>query len=198
MIKKSGITNIVKEDILRILGEKKEKVSLQFIKAIIKVRYSFVSKAIKYLKEKDLIHVKEGCAILTNSGRVQAENILRKHLILEKYFLKVTTKEKAHRKANILEHYISEEVARNIKKISTLNEKGISLTEFKQKNGLITDIVLGAGLFERIVSMGIFPGEKIKKINEIPSGIVIEVKNKKFVLDKNIAKKIKVSGYEKT
>jgi Fe2+ transport system protein FeoA len=123
---------------------------------------------------------------------------LRKHLILEKYFKKVRSKKEAHEIAHILEHYISEEVIRNIKKISTLKKKGISLIEFKQKNGLITDIILGIGLFERIISMGIFPGEKIKIINEIPNGIVIEVKNKKFVLGKNIAKEIKVLEYEKS
>ncbi len=40
--------------------------------------------------------------------------------------------------------------------------------------------------------MGIHPGEKIKMINEIPNCIIVVVKNKKFVLDKDIAKEIKV------
>jgi len=40
--------------------------------------------------------------------------------------------------------------------------------------------------------MGMVPGEKIRVTNEIPGSIVVKVKNKKFVLDKDIAKEIKV------
>jgi len=46
--------------------------------------------------------------------------------------------------------------------------------------------------------MGIVPGEKIKTVKEIPNGIIIGIENKKIVLDKNIAKKIKVIEYERS
>jgi Mn-dependent DtxR family transcriptional regulator len=194
--KKSNILNIVKEDILRILAEKKKKVPLNSIKAEVKVSSFFMSNALKELERKRLIRTEGNYIKLTKIGQEKSKDILRKHLILEKYFKKARNKKKAHKIAHILEHYISEEVIRNIKKISTFKEKGVPLTEFKQKNGLITDIILDNGLFERIISMGIFPGEKIKIINGIPNAVVIKVKNKKFVLDKNIAKEIKVLEYE--
>lgn len=192
MPKESDILKIVKEDILRVLGETKKGVSLRDIKAEIKVSHSFVSQAIKSLEEENLISVKKNFIILTRDGKNKARAIAKKHLILEKYFKKVRSEKEAHKIAHILEHYVSEEVIKNIKKLSTLKKRGVSLAEFRLKNGLISDITLDIGLFERIISMGIFPGEKIKIINEISNGIVVEVKDKKFVLDKDIAKKIKV------
>jgi Mn-dependent DtxR family transcriptional regulator len=55
MIKKSNILNIVKEDILRVLAEKKKKVLLDSIKAEIKVSSFFMSKALKKLEKEGLI-----------------------------------------------------------------------------------------------------------------------------------------------
>ena len=40
--------------------------------------------------------------------------------------------------------------------------------------------------------MGIFPGEEIKITNKIPNAVVVKIKNRKFALDENIAKEIKV------
>jgi len=197
MVETANILEIVKEDILRILGETKKATSLKFIKSVVKVRGSFLSEAIENLQKKGLIKVRKNIS-LTKKGQVKAENILRKHLILENYFKKARNKKEADRIAHILEHYISEEVIRNIREISTLKKKGVSLTELKQQNGLITDIVLGIRLFERVVSMGIFPGERIEIIKEIPNGIIVGVGTKKIVLDKNIARKIKVLEYEKS
>jgi len=123
---------------------------------------------------------------------------LKKHLALEEYFKKIRGRKKAHQIAHILEHYISGEVIKNIREISTLKEDGISLTKFKRENGLIADIVFSIGLFERVISMGIFPGEEIEIVKKIPNGVVVKVRDKKIVLDKNIAREIKVLDYEKS
>ena len=40
--------------------------------------------------------------------------------------------------------------------------------------------------------MGIHPREKIRVISKIPDGIIIEIRNKKFAIDKDIAKNIMV------
>lgn len=123
---------------------------------------------------------------------------MKKHLALEEYFKKIRGRKKAHQIAHILEHYISGEVIKNIREISTLKEDGISLTKFKRENGLIADIVFSIGLFERVISMGIFPGEEIEIVKKIPNGVVVKVRDKKIVLDKNIAREIKVLDYEKS
>jgi DNA-binding IscR family transcriptional regulator len=55
MTKKSNILKIVKEDILRILGEEKRRISLEILKEEIKVSLSFINKAIEELKRERLI-----------------------------------------------------------------------------------------------------------------------------------------------
>ena len=136
--------------------------------------------------------------ILTERGKENAKNILNKHFVLEKYFEKIRSKKEAHNVAHILEHYVSREVINNIKKLSTLKKEGVPLTKFElNKEGIITDITFSDyGLFERIISMGIFLGENIVITNEIPYGIIVQIKNKKFALDKNIAEGIKAVEYE--
>ena len=199
MIKESDVSKIVKEDILRILGERKEKVSLKSIRAKIKVSHSFMYKAIKSLEEEDLIFVEKEFIGLTKKGQDKAKDIVKKHLVLENYFKETRSKREAHQAAHLLEHYVSEEVINNIKKIFTLKKEGVSLIKFRSnKEGLITDIPSSDyKLFERMVSMGILPGEVIEVINTIPAGVIIKINNKKFVLDKSIAKKIKVLEYER-
>ena len=196
MVEESDILRIVKEDILEVLGRKKKRILLKFMRLEVNVLHSLVSKAIRELEKEDLIKLSSGKKLryiqLTRRGRDRAKDILRKHLVLEKYFKKRRSKREAIKVTNIIEHYISTEVIDTIKKLSTLKKEGIPLTEFKQKEGLITDANFGIRLFERMVSMGIFPGEKIRIINKIPNGIIVETKNKKFALDKDIAKKIKV------
>ena len=200
MPEESDILKIVREDILRILSERKKRVSLDSIKVEVKVSSFFISTALKELEKEKLICIERNFITLTTIGQEKSKDILEKHLVLENYFKKTSNEKVAHRKAHICEHYISEETVKNIKKLSTFQGRGIPLTELKlDKESLIADIEIPDNeLFERTVSMGIFLGEKIKIINEIPNGIVIEVKNKKFVLDKDIAKEIKVLEYEKS
>ncbi|MEA2065307.1 MAG: iron dependent repressor, metal binding and dimerization domain protein [Patescibacteria group bacterium] len=194
--KEINIIRIVKEDILRILQEQKEKkASIQFIDLEIDVSNLFFQRAISELKKENLIKCFKSYIFLTEDGKNDAQKITKKHLILKKYFKSTRDSEEAYKMAHILEHYVSEQVIRNIEKLSTFKEKnlGIILTKLKANiEYLISDIIIPrGGLFERIVSMGIFPGENIKIANNISNGVIIKIKNKKIALDKNIAEKIK-------
>ena len=197
MAKKSNILKIVKEDILRILGEEKRRISLGILKEEIKVSLSFINEAVEELKKGGLVQSQQNFFRLTEKGEENAKDILRKHLIFENYFKKTRTENEAHKIAHILEHYVSEEVLNNIKKLSTFKEEGIYLTKLKlRKKGLITNIMISDnGLFERVVSMGIVPGEEVMITSEVSNAIIIKIKNKKFALDKDIARKIKVLEY---
>jgi len=186
------ILGIVKEDILEALEEKNGKAPPSLIKPEIRVSRSFISKATRELEKEDLIRIKKNLVYLTKEGTKKAKDIVRKHFVIEDYFGKTRSKKEAYKAASVLEHYISMEVIDNIKKLSTLKKEGTPLTEFKQKKGLITDIIFGVRLFERVISMGICPGERIKITNRLPNSVIVEIENKKFALDKNIAKGIKV------
>jgi len=198
--KEPDILKIVKDDILRILCEKRKKTSLETIKDEIKVVHDLISEALEELERDGLITIQKNLILLTGLGQESAKNILKKHFVLENYFEKTESKIEAHTAAHILEHYVSGEVINNIKKLSTLKMEGVPLTKFElNKEGMITDITFSDyRLFERIVSMGIFLGEKIIITNEIPHGIVVKIGNKKFALDNIIAKEIKVVEYERS
>lgn len=198
-MKEIEILKIIKEDILRILSER-EKTTFNILEEKIKASRSFILKAIQKLEDENLIQKENSFLKLTAIGKEKGENILRKHLAIENYFKKSTTEKEAHEKANLLEHYISEEVINNIKELSTFKGKEIvPLTNIElHKDRLITDISISDDeLFERIISMGIVPGEKIKMINKIPDGVIVKIENKKFAIDKQIAKHIKVLKYGK-
>jgi Mn-dependent DtxR family transcriptional regulator len=198
-MKEIEILKIIKEDILRILSER-EKTTFNILEEKIKASRSFILKAIQKLEDENLIQKENSFLKLTAIGKEKGENILRKHLAIENYFKKSTTEKEAHEKANLLEHYISEEVINNIKELSTFKGKEIvPLTNIElHKDRLITDISISDDeLFERIISMGIVPGEKIKMINKIPDGVIVKIENKKFAIDKQITKHIKVLKYGK-
>jgi Mn-dependent DtxR family transcriptional regulator len=193
-----GILEIVKEDILEAIENNGGKAPLSRLKPEIKVSRSFISKAVGELEKENLIRIKENSVCLTREGIKKAKDIVKKHFVLEDYFGKTRSRKDAYKAASILEHYVSTEVIDNIKKLSTLKKEGTPLTEFKQKEGLITDIIFNVRLFERIISMGICPGERVKITNKLSNAIIVKIENKKFALSKNIAKKIKVLEYERS
>lgn len=196
MIKESDILKIVKEDILRILGEEKTRISLESIRSEVNVSDIFISEAVKELEKENLIRFNNNFILLTKEGEENAKNIVKKHLVIENYFKETKNERDAHKAAHILEHYVSKEVIDNIKKLSTFKHESIPLTEFEiDKEGMITDIVFSDyGVFERIVSMGIFLGEKIKITNRISNNIIVNVENKKIALNRDMARGIKVYG----
>jgi Mn-dependent DtxR family transcriptional regulator len=195
MSKQKSVLQIVKEDILELL-KKKGNLSFSSIEPEFKVSDSLISEALEKLRKEGLLNSKQGLLFLTPTGVEQAEKIVKKHSILENYFKGMKTKEKAWKAASILEHYISMEVADNIRKLTTLKGKGVALIETEQEQGIITDIIFDDKLFERIVSMGIFPGEKLTVESKLPDSIVIKVGNKKFALAVKIAEKIKIISHE--
>ena len=197
--KAPDILKIVKEDVLRILCERRNKTSLEIIKDEIKVAHALIYETLEELERDGLIAIQKNFISLTGMGQESAKNILEKHFVLENYFKKTGSKIEAHTAAHILEHYVSGEVINNIKKLSTLKMEGVPLTKFELKEeGMITDITFSDyKLFERIVSMGIFLGEKITITNEISHGVVVKIRNKKFALDKIIAEEIKVVECER-
>jgi Mn-dependent DtxR family transcriptional regulator len=193
----ADISKIVKEDILRILCETNKSTSSETIKSEIKAAPTLISEALKELQKEELITLKENSISLTPLGQETAKTILEKHLILEDYFGKTKSKIEAHTAAHLIEHYVSREVINNIKKLSTLKTDGIPLNEFGfNKEGIIAEVTFSDyRLFERAVSMGIFPGEKIMLLGEVPDGFVLKINNKKFALDKSIAKRIRALEY---
>lgn len=192
MVFEKSVLEIIEEDVLRI-AEEKNKVSLKFMKSKIKASGPFILETTRKLEKNGLIHLGKSFVRLTKKGQDKAEGIIKKHVVLENYFKKKRSERDAHKAVDILEHYVSREVLNNIKKLSTLKGGDLPLIKFElNRENLITDIEFHGGLFERIVSMGILPGEKIRVMNKISGGVVVSVNGKKFALGNDIAKRIRV------
>jgi Mn-dependent DtxR family transcriptional regulator len=195
--KRSDILRIVQEDVMRILFERRRQTSLKTLRDEVQVAHPLVARALEELEKNRIITIHNDAISLTQLGQKNAKEIYKRHSVIENYLAKTRSKTEAHTTAHILEHYVSGEVVNNMKKLATLKTAGVPLTVFKlNRSGMITDIALSDyRLFERIVSMGIFLGERVKVTNKIPQGIVVKLKNKKFALDKNIAESIKAAEY---
>jgi len=195
MIEDVEVLKIIKEDILRVLGEQKgKKISLESITSKVNVADQFIFRAVKELERRNLIKHNDNFISLTKRGEENAKDIVKRHIVIEDYFKRTKNETEAHKVANILEHYVSKEVIDNIKKLSTLKSTGIPLTRFENnREGMITDMVFSDyGIFERIVSMGIFLGEKIKITNRISDTVIVSIGNKKIALNNDIAEGIRI------
>lgn len=193
----SRTLKIIEEDILRVLEERGEKIPQDIVRYEVRASLSAVSQAINSLRRKGLIREDKDYLKLTRKGRKKGRDLLRKHLILERYFRgeRNENESEAHKKAHILEHYVSEGALREIRKLSTLRGEGVPLVEFdSDREGIITDIsALDDKTFERMVSMGIFLGRRIKVADAIPDIIIVRLGKKKLALDNGVAEKIKVA-----
>jgi Mn-dependent transcriptional regulator len=183
------------------LGEEQSNsVLLLSLEPEIKVSSSFLLGAVEELEKEGLIQSREKLVGLTKRGRKEAEEIVKKHVFIEDYFRRQRSEEEAHKAAHILEHYISQEVIDNVKKLSTFKMEGIPLTKFDlNEEGIITNITFSDfTLFERIISMGIFPGEKIRITNVTSGSVIVGIGSKKFALGGEVAQGIEALKGEET
>jgi len=187
---------VSKEDILRMMEEKGGKTSIELVRKELGVPDSLLSSAIEELEKEGLILISDKDMELTGKGKEKSNELLKKHIAIENYFRDVKGQQRARRLAHILEHYISEEVMKNINELKKLRVKGKPLTDLAfHEKGLMADILTEDDrLFERLVSMGIFPGNKIELLEKLPNGLIVKINGKKYILDWSIVKHIKVTG----
>ena len=130
---------------------------------------------------------------LTEKGRTIAKPVFSRHTAIEKYLQRDFDIEKSHRAAHILEHMISEEVIENMRRISSIEDNGVSLLEFTSTDGIITALKIDdTQLFERIISMGVCPGQRIKIVAKVSAGLIVKLKHTQIAIDSSICDNIKV------
>jgi Mn-dependent DtxR family transcriptional regulator len=197
---KPNFLKITEEDVLRILGESEEKLSVLSMKERLRISSSILLEAVKALEKVELILVENDLIGLTNKGLKRAKDIIGVHINIENYIKETKSERDAHRIAHLLEHYVSNEVINNIKNRLASRREGLPLTEFELgKKGLIIDIIFSDyKLFERMVSMGILLGEVLEITHKITNNVIIKINNKKIVLDESIARGIQVIEYAET
>ncbi len=193
------LQRILREDILRALAESGGVLFSRDLRreALLNRTDEFDDKyegIINELNGKGLIRIEKDRVHLTKSGLSEAKRILDKHVLLEEYYRGKLSLQEAHRKAHLLEHYVSEEVLRNVLKLKGLRGSGVKLLNLLPKDsGIIADILLkDVRSFERLVSMGILPGEVIRLELKAPDYFLVSLKDRRFAIDRFFADSILV------
>ena len=72
-----------------------------------------------------------------------------------------------------------------------MNKKCITLLQLPMNQaGIVYDIRAGRGLENRLISMGVYKGAKIKKLNQSFGPTLISIKQTKLAIGRGIANKI--------
>jgi len=120
-----------------------------------------------------------------------AELIFKLHNAIEKYISETSMKCDAHQMAHILEHKLTEQDIHLIKKTSELKGKGKSLNNFELPSGKIIKINLqNCKIWTKLISMGIFPGQRIHILNRTGHNFLLGIKGARIAIDKELAKGI--------
>lgn len=179
----------LEEDILKYIYEHDDKkVEDEKLKKTFQNINGDIDQIVNKLISEEFIIKNDNYYSLTRAGEEIAELIFRIHNEIEEYIKGKALSWNAHQMAHILEHKLTEEQIEKMIKISKFKERGVSLTDFKLLSGTIVDVTLNnCSIWTKLVSVGIFPGQKIYILNRTTSNYLIEVKNSKFAIDRNLA-----------
>jgi Mn-dependent DtxR family transcriptional regulator/Fe2+ transport system protein FeoA len=180
------------EDILKYIYEHDHsKVRISDIKKEFSGNNKDINQFIRDLIAQNYIIKDENHVLLTPSGEDIAQLIFNIHNEIEEFIKGKNLRCNAHKMAHILEHNLTEEQMQGMIRASEFKDKGISLPIFKLPSGTIVDVMLNnCKVWTKLVSIGLFPGQKIHILNRTGSNYLIEVKNSKFAIDRNLAEGI--------
>jgi Mn-dependent DtxR family transcriptional regulator/Fe2+ transport system protein FeoA len=177
------------EDILKYIFEAdKQSVEISKLKKVFKYINGDIDQIIQNLINAKYIILNENSLTLTLEGEEIAGLIFRIHNEIEDYIKGRDFSCNAHQMAHILEHKLTEEEIDKMIKASELKEKGIPLSNFSLPSGTIVEVALrNCAIWTKLVSIGVFPGQKIHILSRTSSNYLIEIKNSKFALDSQLA-----------
>jgi len=182
------------EDILKFLFENKEKkINFPKLDKFTKKFNIFLNEGLKRLLKEKLIVLQNGYYSLTPAGEDIGGKVLKKHMEIEYFIKSQTNKCDAHQMAHILEHSLTENAIQGMFTVSSLKEQGIPLSQFKLPSGTIVDISWNScNLMTKLISIGIFPGQRIQILSKSVNNYLLEVKRSKIAIDRILAKVIKL------
>ena len=196
---------VVKENILRVMMEEmSNSEDIEKIRKLVKEPIvpgswetdlgEYFTDALIDLQENGLVTISKNKISITKDGQIEATIIFSKHKVIEKFFLKDLNISEAHKAADILEHLISTEVIENMNRINSLEENGVGLNKFTSNEGIITKLKIDdTQLFERMISMGICPSQRIKIIAKVASGFIVKLKHTQIAIDNSLLNGILVA-----
>lgn len=190
-----------KENILRTILEIRkggEQARLEELGERTGLKKEELEKATSALKDEGLVTVIDGNILLTPLGRESAEGILDRHEVTEAFFSQVIGEPgpQAHEIASRLEHIISEMALKELKRVLSFRQGSESLARLSPgEGGVITAVgVIDSKVFDRLMGMGISPGNKLKIVQRMPNGaFILELNQVKVAISKELAQQILVN-----
>jgi len=182
------------EDILKFMFENKEKkIDLPILKRIAKNFNIILDEVLIRLQKEKLIILQGNIYSLTPTGVEIGGEILKKHMEIEYFIKSQTNKCDAHQMAHILEHSLTENAIQGMFAVSQLKGQGIPLSQFILPSGTIVDISWNScNLMTKLISIGIFPGQRIHILSRSANNYLLIVKRSKIAIDRILARGIKL------
>ena len=187
------------EAIYRLI-ERKEKLTTTNIAKELGVSAPSVSEMLKKLDKKGYIKYepyKE--VVLRRKGRHLGRTVLRKHRLLENFLSRLgISKHRIHHEACKLEHSVSDELEKVIKKEveKSVYKKGVvNLHDLRPgQAGEIVSIDTGFHAKRRLEDMGLTPGTRIRVLRVAPFGGPIEilVRGSRLAIGRGMSRRILV------
>jgi DtxR family Mn-dependent transcriptional regulator len=182
----------------------------------LRVKAPSVVQMLRKLRKKDFVEYDRSGVELTKEGEREAIQVVRRHELAERLLSDVFGHElpKVHERACKFEHVLDEELTDKLDEalgrpttcphgspIPTANGhmskvRSDELTDIPE-NGecVVVTIPEERGSVERLLSLNILPGEKIKIIEKLPRGaLMVQCGKTQVALSRDIASKILVRG----
>ncbi|MBI5158996.1 metal-dependent transcriptional regulator [Candidatus Micrarchaeota archaeon] len=161
----------------------------------LKVSAPSVSEMFRKLAKAGLIeHTPYAGAVLTKRGEVIGKNVIKKHRLIEKFLAVIGVKRKVHEEACALEHAVSDDVEKSIRKaILKAKLEGVPLSVLDNGDkAKIIAIDAGAKESQRLADMGLTKGTEITFTKSAPlkGAVEIKVRGTKLAIGRQVAAKI--------
>ncbi len=158
-----------------------------------------VSEMFRKLAKAGLIkHTPYGGAVLTKKGEQLGKSVIRKHRLIEKFLAIIGVKRKVHEEACALEHAVSDDVEKNIRKaVLKAKKEGAPLAVLdKGDKARIIKIDAGAKESQRLADMGLTKGTEITFMKSAPlkGAVEIRVRGTTLAIGRGVAAKIFVEA----
>jgi len=164
-----------------------------------------VSEMLRKLDDRGYLrYAPYGGTVLTAKGKEIGKIVLRKHRLMERFLIALgIAKNKVHNEACRLEHAVSRDLEKAIKKeigeTRVIRKGMVSLANMKPgQKGEVVSIDSGEQAQRRLEDMGLTPGAKISVSRAAPLGgpVEIRVRGSSLAIGRGMAQKIclKVDG----
>jgi DtxR family Mn-dependent transcriptional regulator len=192
------------------------RVKVSELSKSLRVKAPSVVQMLRKLREKGLVDYERSGVELTKNGEKQAFRVVRRHELAERLLSDVFGHElpKVHEQACKFEHVLDDELANKLDEalgkpttcphgspIPTSNGRmakvrADELTDMPESGEcVVVTIPEEKGSVERLLSLNILPGTKIKIIEKLPRGaLMVQCGDSQVALSRDIASKILVRG----